>query len=230
MKDFKRITKIASMKTHNDGTVSVFVEIGYKNGNLSISGVEGPTRNNCYGACGQIDMHEWSDYIDPLVDLEKLRQIWNDWHLNDMSTECEHQAALGWREAAKKKVTMLTYEKTTEAYTAGRKIEEQAMERLKAGECVQLDAEQIRVLSIPWSLKIPEGWPEPGPEFKLKSSEVKGLGGLYPSEHPEGLLGQPCPTCGHKYGSAWKKREVPEDVLQWLYNLPDDAASYPWKH
>lgn len=40
-------------------------------------------------------------------------------------------------------------------------------------------------------------------------------------EHPSGLLLEPCPVCGYKYGSAWLKEDVPEDVLQWLYALPE---------
>ncbi|MCR4331052.1 MAG: hypothetical protein NUV49_04215 [Patescibacteria group bacterium] len=43
------------------------------------------------------------------------------------------------------------------------------------------------------------------------------------SEHPEGLLCEPCPVCGYKYGSAWLKEEVPEDVLSFLVSLPDSG-------
>jgi len=32
-------------------------------------------------------------------------------------------------------------------------------------------------------------------------------------EHPQGLLSEPCPTCGYKYGSAWLKEEIPADVV-----------------
>lgn len=41
-----------------------------------------------------------------------------------------------------------------------------------------------------------------------------------PKEHPKGLLGKPCPTCGYAYGSAWLKEELPEEVkaeiLSWI--------------
>jgi hypothetical protein len=39
------------------------------------------------------------------------------------------------------------------------------------------------------------------------------------SEHPEGLLGEPCSTCGYKYGTAWLREAVPEDVLRFLREL-----------
>lgn len=42
------------------------------------------------------------------------------------------------------------------------------------------------------------------------------LAWVRPDEHPAGLLGAPCPTCGYKYGSAWTKRELPADVIAWV--------------
>ena len=35
------------------------------------------------------------------------------------------------------------------------------------------------------------------------------------SEHPEGLLSKPCPTCGYPYGSAWLYDPLPPDVIEW---------------
>ena len=31
-------------------------------------------------------------------------------------------------------------------------------------------------------------------------------------EHEKGVLCKPCPVCGYKFGSAWRKEEIPEDV------------------
>lgn len=46
--------------------------------------------------------------------------------------------------------------------------------------------------------------------------------GIY--EDPNYLIeGKP-----YRYGSAWLSKEVPEDVLQWLYDLPDAVGSHPW--
>lgn len=39
------------------------------------------------------------------------------------------------------------------------------------------------------------------------------------SEHPEGLLLQPCPTCGYKYGSSWLHETLPDAVLEWAMHF-----------
>ena len=82
----------------------VFCKIKNKDGNLSISGVEGPFPNgNCAGASGQIDMDvDPKTYISeyaPGWDLQKVKKffrIWKEWHMNDMRAGCEHQRKLGW--------------------------------------------------------------------------------------------------------------------------------------
>jgi hypothetical protein len=47
-------------------------------------------------------------------------------------------------------------------------------------------------------------------------------------EHHEGLLCKPCPVCGYKYGSEWRKRSVPEHVLEFLRGLPDTKKKPAW--
>lgn len=36
-----------------------------------------------------------------------------------------------------------------------------------------------------------------------------------PEEHPEGLLGAPCPHCGYEYGTKWLFEELPEETVKW---------------
>jgi hypothetical protein len=36
---------------------------------------------------------------------------------------------------------------------------------------------------------------------------------VYRKEHPQGLLMEPCPVCGYKYGSAWLHEDLPKAVL-----------------
>lgn len=93
MSDFTKIVRIGVGESG-----SVFCSIEFKGVNLSISGVEGPTRNgNCKGACGQIVMHEWgiSEYAPGWSsELEsRLRDIWDKWHLNDMKAGSPAQQA-----------------------------------------------------------------------------------------------------------------------------------------
>ncbi len=67
-----------------------FCTILFIYGNLSIIGVEGPTKDgNCKGACGQIVTHDW-DITEfgkgwSSETITKFRGIWNMWHLNDMT-------------------------------------------------------------------------------------------------------------------------------------------------
>lgn len=37
-----------------------------------------------------------------------------------------------------------------------------------------------------------------------------------------------CPECGYKYGTAWLFEEVPHDVIEWLFNLPDADKTPAW--
>ena len=43
-------------------------------------------------------------------------------------------------------------------------------------------------------------------------------------KHPS----EPCPTCGYKYGTSWKKKDVPSDVITWLEKLPETKIKPSW--
>jgi len=71
-------------------------------------------------------------------------------------------------------------------------------------------------------------------EFKEKDClghsnvEYKMRGWIFHRDHPLGFIGRPCPVCGYKYGTSWIKEEVPEEVVEWLYNLPDSKREPAW--
>lgn len=95
-KDLTKVMRIGTARTHGGGSYSVFVKVKFHDGNLSITGVEGPTRSgNCYGACGQIDMHEWkiANYAAGWSSAleRKLRTVWSEWHLNHMKAGSKAQ-------------------------------------------------------------------------------------------------------------------------------------------
>lgn len=80
----------------------VFITIKFKNGQLSLTGVEGPLPSgNAKGSCGQINMgfdyHNIDHYTKnwDIKMFSKLMKIWDQWHLNDMHAECEHQESKG---------------------------------------------------------------------------------------------------------------------------------------
>jgi hypothetical protein len=62
-------------------------------------------------------------------------------------------------------------------------------------------------------------------DMRAGCEHQREMGWTY-DEHPS----EPCPTCGYKFGTAWRREDVPEDVLQWLHDLPETTYSYPWRY
>ena len=48
------------------------------------------------------------------------------------------------------------------------------------------------------------------------------------TEHELGFLGKKCPVCGYRYGTAWIKEDVPQEVIDWLFALPDARTRPAW--
>lgn len=96
----KKVVRIGTVNIGNR-RASVYAEIVFEDGRLSITGVEGPLPSgNCLGGCGQIDMHSpkivkwakgWSQEL-----YDRFLEVWDKWHLNDMKAGCIHQRELGW--------------------------------------------------------------------------------------------------------------------------------------
>ncbi|MDR2044891.1 MAG: hypothetical protein LBQ15_11135 [Clostridium sp.] len=246
MKNF-RTTIMPGKLPHgrNGALVPAHFGITFTDGKLSISGVIGAKSNgNCWGGAGQC--------IDALKDsglvlaagwtaetVARFVEVWERWHLNDMRPTCEHQRAEGWREKAGEKVTLYHWTINTDASKQKRAAERAATDALKAGETFTPTPEQVFFAGLEYGITthtdtIPgELAAHYAPQKSLYPggkghTEIKTLGWLKPSEHPEGLLCRPCPVCGYQYGSAWLREEVPEDVLEWLYALPAAAVPCAW--
>jgi hypothetical protein len=228
----------------NDKQVAVHIGIKYEDGKLSLTGVIGARAGgNCWGSCGQIQGYLTEEVV-PATGwtkemIQKLQDIWERWHLNNMRPECEHQRALGWREKAKQAVTLYNWRLTPESEKLRKTAEQAAIEALKAGETFTPTAEQAFIANL-------EQWPqtyEPLPAdiasyydpakplyegSPSRPTETKTLGWLTTDQHPEGLLSTPCPVCGYKYGTAWLHEDVPDDVIDWLFSLPPAAKPCPW--
>lgn len=211
--------------------IDAFCEIIYDGGKLSISGVIGPQpKGDCLGSSGQcIDdirkgtpVREWTRQM-----LDEFCDIWERWHNNDLRPYCKHQEKLGWNEVAKKKVFMYEYVITPEAFHKKRKAERDALEALRKGELFAPTREQVRYANMKhslssWNPKAPDG-------YKEKCKFEQRLGHLlYEKDHPDGLLGKPCPVCGYQYGSQWLQEEVPQDVLDFLNGLPESKTTPLW--
>lgn len=138
------------------GTANGFVKIEYADERLSISGVIGPTRNgNCKGSCGQcIDeisagtpAEGWTKET-----LDKLCEIWKEWHLNDMRSYCEHQKELGWREKAREEVTLYHYRLTRKAMDIKKDAEKAALTALREGTVFRPTKIQVEYATLPYTI------------------------------------------------------------------------------
>lgn len=223
--------------------VNAYCEIRFvENSKLRIHGVIGPMRNgNCYGNCGQcideIRAGEPTEGWTPEM-LQKFCDIWDKWHLNDMRPYCQHQKELGWDKLAFQKVTLYNYVITEAARKQKKAAERAALEALWQGQCFTPTKEQVKYASMPYRVAVPckltgdaldnyepvADTPPAGGGF----TEEKVLGWLSPDEHPDGLLDKPCPVCGYKYGHGWLQEEVPHEIIDWLFALPDSNTKPAW--
>lgn len=192
----------------------------------------------CLSICGDIWNARHSDIVaggqclDTIAEYIKtplfreLHRLWKLYHLNDMHPECEHQHAAGWADKAGEKVNIYEYTLTIEAIRAQDKIKKAVLEAAVKGEPVELPAADRLLLALNYSHKThAETLPAEIANFcKLKNTEVKTLGWLRESEHPQGLLCRPCPVCGYKYGSAWKYFPIPAEDEQIIYKLLNEGS------
>ena len=239
MKAFEKVVNPCLCKVNGSDVLShAYAKIEYEGKRLSISGVIGPTSNgNCRGSCGQcVDEIRggkpeglWTDEM-----LAKFCDVWDRWHLNDMRPYCKHQKELGWDKLGTKKVTIYHYSLTHEYFMKQRELKNRVNCKLGEDWFATLTDEEKELWNLPaqktsWD-PLDDSRYEPRNKQKWYSgaTEEKTLGWLYPDEHPEGILTKPCPVCGYKYGSTWKTEQVPEDVLQFLYNLPDTTRLPAW--
>ncbi len=239
MKAFKKVVNPCLCKVNSTKFLfHAYAKIEYDGKCLSISGVVGPTPNgNCSGSCGQCvdEIRDgqpeglWTDEM-----LAKFCDVWKRWHLNDMRPYCEHQKALGWDSLATKKVTLYNYNLRAEWFSKQHSLENHIKNQIGLTGSASLTDEEKELWNLPLSIRtwkpLDDSRYEPKKKYEWNNgpTEEKKLGWLRPDEHPEGILCRPCPVCGYKYGSAWKTEPVPEDVLQFLYSLPDTTRTPAW--
>lgn len=161
--------------------------------------------------------------------VAELLEIWRAWHLNGMRAHCSHQTGPEWDTS--RPLTLYHWRTTRLVRDRLRDAEKEATKQLRAGESVTLPADVLELAALPATVTTSEPTPpaqhtadyEPnGPQYEgdhySRASETKTAGWVRPEEHPGGLLGKPCPTCGYAYGSAWLFEQLPADVLEWLNN------------
>jgi len=104
-----------------------------------------------------------------------------------------------------------------------------------AGAAAGLWPEEMRTLTeLPRRMTTPDDR-SPGMQYEPNGPTYEGdtynvavahrrRGHTRQDEHPDGLLGAPCTECGYRYGTAWLREDVPEDVLEWLRAFPSPPA------
>lgn len=224
---------------------SVFARIEFNEGRLSVSGVVGPLSNgNARGSCGQIIMsfkeYDGRGYCS-LADitlapnwtpdlLKAFFDIWDRWHLNDMRANCEHQKGAEWDTS--KKIELVSYGFTQAAYDERSNARYLAAVAAEKGEVAQLtERQRAMVASDHWFKTIyspPDADSPLSGCYEVKKRETKTAGWVRHEEHPDGLLGKPCAVCGYKYGTAWKREEVPASVIAFLQSLPETDVTPAW--
>ena len=218
--------------TGKTNTVPTYIKISYVDKKLSISGVEGPkSSGDCFGSCGQIYDNLLNS--EPNIQqhwtkkkIQKLVQIWKDWHLNDMTPYCEHQKDWNFKEVLH--VIPLHYT------DKGRYIEK----KVKYNDASEEEKELVSLADKVYRDSLGFG------DTFYNETEIKILldknilsrgepvqkiaGWVQPSQHSKGLLGKPCSICGYKYGTSWLFKEVPKNVIDWLFALPETDTKPAW--
>lgn len=225
---FTRSVRVAKMKDARRGALNtdVFAFVKWDGSRLSITGVEGPdSRGECEGGCGQIMLRR-DDHKDHIPEYDRLAEVWDRWHLNDMRAGCVHQMAEGW---GSEKIEVATYNLTSEAWAERRALEQKGQRALLAGEAFQYTPDELAIVNLPLTTnQAPDADSVGSGRYQVKDRTEKWSGHVYPVEHPRGVLTKACPVCGHQYGTAWLFEEVPTDVLDFLRSLPQTNAPGSW--
>lgn len=165
--------------------------------------------------------------------LQRMKEIWERWHLNDMRAGCSHQRALP--EFQYRDMEMLEVEVEFHAFRA---LEQAAakddlcpaaktLANLQAFGVVPfhkvlMDFDRFNRLKAYLDQWTPE-WAVDQTKYAKNQNLIarpikKALNWLRPTEHPMGFLGKACPVCGYKFGTAWIKEEIPADVVAEIHS------------
>jgi len=211
MKEKIKIIRIGTVKVGKSNYQSVFCSINFDGKRLSIYYPphnqklyhllkhRHPTNNPNMGLSSS-DITNWAPGWNK-DKLDRFLEIWDKWHLNDMRAGCEHQRVENWGD---KDLTL-----------------------------VSIDVETWKIhLALNNEVFTPNGvmeesWFASKGPIKTKI-EKKKSNWVYPTEHPEGVLSKACPVCGYHYGTSWLLEEVPQEVIEWLFNLPESDIVPAW--
>jgi len=150
--------------------------------------------------------------------MHEIVGIWKRWHLNSMNAGCEHQR--DW--PTSRELVIYEYARTSEGTTARNEAKTRAINAAINDEVAGLSAKEKDALKSDYFIKshiaaVPEG-------YKHYKTETKTAGWVRPEEHPDGLLGKACETCGYHYGTAWKHEALPREIVRQVMGWETKAA------
>jgi hypothetical protein len=156
------------------------------------------------------------------------------YHLNDMHAGCDHQEALGWghgHDVALSKDELTEAQRASLTAGAHRKGEAKRAAEIKSltsravsdkiyrhelltkvlGHGPSVEDFEALIVSFPSAY-------QKTVQAKVKAHLEKLIGELNPDAQIESQvfkdsLEAPCPTCGYRYGTEWKRRELPAAVV-----------------
>jgi len=228
-------------------TIPIFCRIEYKEGNLSITGVEGPKKNgNCLGGCGQIVDNLVPAEIQPSKGwtqelIEEFIAVWKLWHLNDMRAGCEHQRAQ-WRRwtclecgqqwdspiRPSSCTPNISGEVTEYCPSCTRRNVWSGTTLPSWGHCPgHYDPMKEETCSSPKRPATSEDIQRAIQETaRTGVGLIRGPGQRYYCS--EDKMSKPCPVCGYRYGSQWLWEEIPVEVIEFLESLPETEVQPVW--
>lgn len=230
-----KIINPCTCEVYDEKQVQAYIKIKYKDNRLSLCGVVGPmTNGNCKGSAGQCTdeirkgtpTEQWTSEM-----LVKLCDIWDEWHLNDMKADCEHQRA-DKEFQQQKSETVIVYKwlhLLDEVSKEKKAVSEYVEKELFENSTVTLTERQHFLYRLQSCIYNHVGdYDTSLYVHKENDIEHKALNWITPEQHERGLLCKPCPVCGYKYGSSWKTIDVPDEVINWLFTLPDTTRKPAW--
>lgn len=187
---------------------------------FSASGEVWDTRHYDIIMGGQCLGDIWREYKHELENGKQYAQIlrlWDLYHLNDMNPGCKHQRAWHWGDKPLDIVKLkLSWTKAGERV---HDIERRAQEQLKAEGHAEYTPAELELVRLPYWVTVPAERVPDYPLYEVESRETKTAGWVRPEEHPEGVLGKPCPVCSYAYGTAWVYEPIPAEDLREILQL-----------
>lgn len=183
--DFTRHFRAGSISA---GQQDVYIDVKFTDGRLSVTGSvvnTGELRlgDNRTVSCGQcVDSLRAVDEPASGIDVRRLADVWDRWHLNDMQPGTPRQMA----------------------FLRQLPPEQRVYERVKAA-----------LMAAGLEPDVPD-------DVMADLQSLSAKTGMSVGDLADGMK-----IHGYRYGSLWLREEVPEDVLAFLRDLPDETPEDP---